>query len=93
MIYEVREIEEGELAEVIPLIKKIFPHACLDIGDEDLFFVATAKDRIVGRSVGLSVPHPCFARMGHPCGYHRRAVARWRCSRQPEIWQTEKTDT
>ena len=48
MICEVREIEEDELGEVIPLIQKIFPHASLDFRGDDLFFVATVNDEIVG---------------------------------------------
>jgi ribosomal protein S18 acetylase RimI-like enzyme len=63
MIYTVREIEEGELAEVIPLIKKIFPYASLDIGEDDLFFVVTAKDRIVG-FLHLVEKENCFVLQG-----------------------------
>ncbi len=63
MMYTVREIEEGELAEVIPLIKKIFPHACLDIGEDDLFFVATTENKIIG-FLHLSEKENCFVLQG-----------------------------
>ena len=48
MFCEVREIDDDEIDEVIPLIKKIFPRASIDFGDDDLFFVATMKEEIVG---------------------------------------------
>ncbi len=45
---EVRELCEDELKELIPLIKKVFPHASLDFKGDDLFFVAIAEDDIIG---------------------------------------------
>ncbi len=48
MICTVREPTSHELRAVISLIRKLFPSAGLDIGDEDLFFIAEAERRIVG---------------------------------------------
>lgn len=48
MFCEVREIDDDEIEGVIPLIKKIFPRASIDFGNDDLFFVATVKEEIVG---------------------------------------------
>jgi len=48
MFCEIREIDDDEISEVVPLIKRIFPKATFDFGGDDLFFVATVKDEIVG---------------------------------------------
>jgi len=63
MMYTVKELDESELYRVIPLIKKIFPHACLDVGEDDLFFVATLKDEIVG-FLHLVEREECFVLQG-----------------------------
>ena len=44
----VREICEEELGEVVHLIRRIFPRASMNLNDDDLFFVATIEERIVG---------------------------------------------
>ena len=48
MFCEVRELDDDEIDEVIPLIKKLFPKASFDFTGDDLFFVATVEDELVG---------------------------------------------
>jgi len=44
----VREVRPHELKIVLSLIRRLFPGASPDIGDDDFFFVAEAAKRIVG---------------------------------------------
>ena len=48
MFCEIRELDDDEIDGVVPLIKKIFPNASFDFEGDDLFFVATIKDELVG---------------------------------------------
>jgi ribosomal protein S18 acetylase RimI-like enzyme len=48
MICNVRELKPSEIERVLPLIKKLFPNADLEINEDDIFFIAEAENRIVG---------------------------------------------
>ncbi|NYZ76715.1 GNAT family N-acetyltransferase [Candidatus Micrarchaeota archaeon] len=48
MICLVKEICEHELKEIMPLIRKVFPNAAIELRGDDLFFVATMRGGIVG---------------------------------------------
>lgn len=48
MFCEIREVDDDEIDELVPLIKKIFPKASFDFEGDDLFYVATVKDELVG---------------------------------------------
>jgi len=48
MICNVRELKPSEIERVLPLIKKLFPNADLEINEDDIFFIAEAENRIIG---------------------------------------------
>jgi len=48
MICNVRELKPNEIERVLPLIKKLFPNADLEINEDDIFFIAEAENRIIG---------------------------------------------
>lgn len=75
MICKIREIKPDELSIVLPLIKKLFPNADLQINEDDFFYVAVFHGKIIGflhlteagnhlflRGVGV---HPNYQHSGH----------------------------
>jgi len=44
----IQEVDPENVDVVLPLIKKIFPNAYIEVDDDDLFYVAINKSRIIG---------------------------------------------
>ena len=44
----IQEVDPENVDMVLPLIKKIFPNADIEVDDDDLFYVAIHKSKIVG---------------------------------------------
>ena len=44
----IQEVDPENVDMVLPIIKKIFPNADIEVDEDDLFYVAIHKSRIVG---------------------------------------------